>query len=632
MKLISLIVLLISLVFFYTAPNYPSRPFMGFCTIIAIFLIVLQIKGYCTDKELKKIYLRHSTIFLIFFFIVFFQRATDFSLGIIDQDSISVYDLIWAYVPSVVSKASALALLALSTFLFGYHCYSPRLLKDCIYTYKFRSKYFLVTSGFGLLFVYVALTGIGDFSKHSEDENMGFLMVAQAVLLAIVVIYSYEYKNKVNAKSIRILYFLFPLSLILFYLFVYFATGNRGGAIKVCLMLLASYVYIAKDGVNYKRIFVLFIIGAFSMTLIGIIRMQETKKLNEISSLISAKETISPLTVELSGSVNTVHLVLANVPIKQNYNWGTSFINGFSVLVPGLSRITHGVAEPSGETITKMYFGENMPLSAMKAGADMAAVSMHKSGGSLTQSSLLLTGPNVHAGYVRQIINLTQTTSGSYLLMSSLDISRRNLALRGRQVFHQVADMAEYAREEINAVGGYYAFGKELCNGNSVFDFDTTKLSVHTLDIGLAGIEVYDILRDEYDIQIEFGDIGNILAYLSIGDRPQEVERLVSALAEIKRRYHTDGTGLLSQEYIDPEVAASPQEAFYAPKKSLPLRETEGMVCSEFVMCYPPGIPILAPGERITAEILDYIEYAKAKGCSMTGPEDPDILRLNVLA
>ena len=244
----------------------------------------------------------------------------------------------------------------------------------------------------------------------------------------------------------------------------------------------------------------------------------------------------------------------------------------------------------------------------------------------------MLIGPNVHAGYVRQIINLTQTTSGSYLLMSSLDISRRNLALRGRKVFHQVADMAEYAREEINAVGGYYAFGKELCNGNSVFDFDTTKLSVHTLDIGLAGIEVYDILRDEYDIQIEFGDIGNILAYLSIGDRPQEIERLVSALAEIKRRYHTDGTGLLSQEYIDPVVAASPQEAFYAPKKSLPLRETEGMVCSEFVMCYPPGIPILAPGERITKEILNYIEYAKAKGCSMTGPEDPDILHLNVLA
>ncbi len=281
---------------------------------------------------------------------------------------------------------------------------------------------------------------------------------------------------------------------------------------------------------------------------------------------------------------------------------------------------------------THFYFGGGLPVSAMAAGADMAAVSMHKSGGSLTQSSLLLTGPKVHAGYVRQIINLTQTTSGSYLLMSSLDISRRNLALRGREVFHKVADMAEYARQEINAVGGYYAFGRELLNGNSIFDFDTTKLSVHTLDIGLAGIEVYDILRDEYDIQIEFGDIGNILAYLSMGDRAQELERLVSALAEIKRRYQKDGTGLLDQEYVEPEVVTSPQEAFYAEKISLPLEESKGRVCSEFVMCYPPGIPLLAPGERITDEILEHIRYSKEKGCSMTGSEDPDLLRINVLA
>lgn len=280
---------------------------------------------------------------------------------------------------------------------------------------------------------------------------------------------------------------------------------------------------------------------------------------------------------------------------------------------------------------THFYFGENMPVSAMEAGADMASVSMHKSGGSLTQSSLLLIGKNVNAGHVRQIINLTQTTSGSYLLMSSLDISRRNLALRGKEVFRKVVQMAEYTREEINAIGGYYAYGKELINGDSIFDFDPTKLSVHTRNIGLAGIEVYDILRDEYDIQIEFGDIGNILAYLSIGDRIQELERLVSALAEIRRRYQRDSSGLLSQEYIDPEVVSSPQEAFYSKKKSLPIHESVGYVCSEFVMCYPPGIPILAPGERITKEILDYIDYAKAKGCSMTGPEDPGIEHLNVI-
>lgn len=280
---------------------------------------------------------------------------------------------------------------------------------------------------------------------------------------------------------------------------------------------------------------------------------------------------------------------------------------------------------------THFYFGENMPVSAMAAGADMASVSMHKSGGSLTQSSFLLTGPSMNPGYVRQIINLTQTTSASYLLLASLDISRRNLALRGREEFAKVTALAEYAREEINRIGGYYAYTAELINGDSIFDFDKTKLTINTLGIGLAGIEVYDILRDEYDIQMELGDIANILAYISIGDREREIERLVSALAEIKRQYRKDSTGMFTQEYIDPKVVVSPQSAFYAEKESLPLLETEGRVCSEFVMCYPPGIPILAPGEQITGDILEYIRYAKEKGCSMTGPEDPYIERLNVL-
>ena len=280
---------------------------------------------------------------------------------------------------------------------------------------------------------------------------------------------------------------------------------------------------------------------------------------------------------------------------------------------------------------THFYFGENLPVSAMAAGADMSSVSMHKSGGSLTQSSFLLAGPNVNEGYIRQIINLTQTTSASYLLMSSLDISRRNLALRGKRIFEQVCEMANYAREEINQIGGYYAFGKELINGDSVFDFDPTKLSVHTLDLGLAGIEVYDILRDDYDIQIEFGDLGNILAYLSIGDRVQDLERLVSALAEIRRLFKKDPTGMLSQEYIEPDVVLSPQNAFYSKKVSLPLEQTLGRICAEFVMCYPPGIPVLAPGEKVTDEILQYIGYAKEKGCSMTGPTDPHINNLNVV-
>lgn len=280
---------------------------------------------------------------------------------------------------------------------------------------------------------------------------------------------------------------------------------------------------------------------------------------------------------------------------------------------------------------THFYFGDELPPSAMAANADMASVSMHKSGGSLTQSSFLLIGPDMSEGHVRQIINLTQTTSGSYLLMSSLDLSRRNLALNGRDIFRRVCSMAQYAREEINKIGGYNAFGAECIDGDAFFDFDTTKLSIHTRDIGLAGIEVYDLLRDEYDIQIEFGDIGNILAYISVGDRAQDLERLVAALAEIRRLHAGSPVGMLDHEYIDPIVELPPQEAFYADKVSVPIDESAGQVCSEFVMCYPPGIPILAPGERITREILGYISYAKEKGCFLTGTQDVDIAFINVI-
>ena len=278
-----------------------------------------------------------------------------------------------------------------------------------------------------------------------------------------------------------------------------------------------------------------------------------------------------------------------------------------------------------------LHFTDKLPLSAMDAGADMSAVSMHKSGGSLTQSSLLLVGDQMNPEYVRQIINLTQSTSASYLLMSSLDVSRRNLALRGKESFEKVIELSEYARREINAIGGYYAYSKELVDGVSVCDFDVTKLSVYTQGIGLTGIEVYDLLRDEYDIQIEFGDIGNILAYISIGDRIQDIERLVGALADIKRLYSRDGKDLIAGEYIQPELVLSPQEAFYAERRSLTLDESVGQVCGEFVMCYPPGIPILAPGERITREIVDYIQFAKERGCSLQGTEDPEVNHINVI-
>ncbi len=280
---------------------------------------------------------------------------------------------------------------------------------------------------------------------------------------------------------------------------------------------------------------------------------------------------------------------------------------------------------------THFYFGDQLPISAMACGCDLAAVSMHKTGGSLTQSSLLLAGPSMNVGHIHQVINLTQTTSASYLLMSSLDIARKNLALNGRKIYRQTVAFADYARTEINRIGSYIAFADDYCDGKAFYSFDRTKLSIHTRDVGLAGVEVYDILRDEYDIQIEFGDIGNILAIISAGDRALELERLITALAEIKRIYSGPKAGMLTQEYISPDVVMAPQEAFFCQNKAIPRDQALGYVSAEFVMCYPPGIPILAPGERITQDVLDYINYAKEKGSFMTGTQDMEMDYINVV-
>ena len=280
---------------------------------------------------------------------------------------------------------------------------------------------------------------------------------------------------------------------------------------------------------------------------------------------------------------------------------------------------------------THFYFHEELPVSAMAAGVDMAAASIHKTGGSLTQSSILLTRRPVNPDYVRQVITLTQSTSASYLLLSSLDIARRHLVFHGRDDYRKTMEYADYARSEINELGGYYAFGPELVDGDAAFAFDRTKLSVHTRDIGLAGIEVYDHLRDDYGIQIEFGDIGNLLAILSAGDRMMDVERLISALAEIERLHRRNPVGLFDHEYIDPVIVMGPQEAFYAKKRRVPMKESTGLVAGEFVMSYPPGIPIVAPGERITTDVLEHILFAKEKGCFMTGTEDMNLDYLQVV-
>ena len=242
---------------------------------------------------------------------------------------------------------------------------------------------------------------------------------------------------------------------------------------------------------------------------------------------------------------------------------------------------------------THFYFGENLPCSAMAAGADMAAVSIHKTGGSLTQSAMLLCADYSQcrlcaAGHQPDTNNecllLTDGIAGHCTPEFSIERAGRCSIKRCSSSTMPVRKSTGWAA----IMPTVQSFATAIL----FYAFDTTKLSIHTRNTGLAGIEVYDLLRDEYDIQIEFGDIGNILAIVTAGDRELEIERLISALSEIKRLYGGDPTGMLNSEYIPPDVALPPQQAFFAEKEAVPLRFSIGRVCAEFVMCYPPGIPI----------------------------------------
>lgn len=280
-----------------------------------------------------------------------------------------------------------------------------------------------------------------------------------------------------------------------------------------------------------------------------------------------------------------------------------------------------------------MKFHEELPLEAMDIGVDMCAVSTHKTGGSLTQSSLLLLNKGlIDAKTVKTTLNLTQTTSASYLLMASIDIARKQLATKGEEMLEKALNLSRWARDEINKIQGLYAFGKELIGTPGVFNFDETKLGVNVRKLGLTGFEVYDILRDEYNIQTELGDMYNVLAIISLGDTEKSVGALVDALKDIAKKYSSDRVirgkkGILR----NPEVIVSPRAAYYSRKKLVRFEDAEGEVSGESIMAYPPGIPVVTPGERITSEMIEYVMRLKEEHSLLQGTEDPYVEYIKVL-
>lgn len=282
-----------------------------------------------------------------------------------------------------------------------------------------------------------------------------------------------------------------------------------------------------------------------------------------------------------------------------------------------------------------LYFHPDLPMPAMDAGADLAATSIHKLGGSLTQSSILnLKEGLVSRQRVHTVFSMLTTTSTSYLLLASLDTARKQLATRGRQMLDRVINLANWARREINAIPGLWCLGPDSMGSlSSSYDLDPTKLCISVKDLGLTGIDVENIMREEFNIELELSDLYNILAIVTFGDNEQTVGALVHALQQIAahrgklrpRRVHVRVPDM-------PHLAMTPRDAFYKTAESVPFAESAGRIAAEFVMVYPPGIPILMPGEWITQRNIDYISEHLEAGLPVQGPEDPSFGTIRVVA
>jgi len=267
-----------------------------------------------------------------------------------------------------------------------------------------------------------------------------------------------------------------------------------------------------------------------------------------------------------------------------------------------------------------LRFHPGLPGDAMAAGADASVQSTHKMGGSLTQSALLhLSGGLLDAGAVAGALDLLQTTSPSYILMASLDLARRQLVLTGQELLEKTLRLANETRKRLAGVSGLKVLAEEHLSGGSRA-LDLTKLVVSVDGLGLTGYQVGELLFSRYNIAIEMADLVNIVAFLSTGTTQAECDALVFALRDIARRDR-----LAAAPVSLPEIPAcpvkrmKPRDAWFASARRVAPAEARGRICAEMVAVYPPGIPVLCPGEEITPAVYEYLAAVVKLGLTCQG-------------
>jgi arginine decarboxylase len=288
-------------------------------------------------------------------------------------------------------------------------------------------------------------------------------------------------------------------------------------------------------------------------------------------------------------------------------------------------------------------FHPQLPISALEAGADLVVQSTHKVISGMTQASMLhLKGSRIDPNRVRNILQLLQSTSPSYVLMMSLDVARRQMALEGEALLSQALALADQARARLNRIPGLRCFGPERIGSTpGFFDFDRTRLTVTVTELGLFGFDAHDWVNDHFHVQPEMSTLHNVVFIVSIGNTQRDIDRLVESFAALSQHFQGSRPSRAAMEKMQrlaqlprpclPPQRLSPREAFFAPIQRVPFQEAVGHICAEIISPYPPGIPILVPGEEVTQEAVDYLLLVHEAGGFINGPEDVRLQTLKVV-
>lgn len=266
---------------------------------------------------------------------------------------------------------------------------------------------------------------------------------------------------------------------------------------------------------------------------------------------------------------------------------------------------------------------EKLPDTALSQGADIVIQSTHKTLPSFTQSSMIhIKGNRIDINKLTNMLRITESSSPSYLLMASLDIAVDIYEKNGFDLMDKLLSNIDEFKSELY----------KLKNIKVDESKDYTKIFLNTKKLGITGHELENILRENYNIQVELSNYYGVLLIATIGNTKDEFLKLKDVLFEIDKIYKKESY-LKSVSYPIklPKKILSPREAFYMDKKNVKIENSIGKISGEYIIPYPPGVSLVSPGEEITREVIDYIIECKSKGMNVNGVKDSELRFIQVI-